>query len=279
MGCGGSKDKEDQKKIKYEMKTTKVAAMDDFFKPVEEALKNAEEIREAVQDDKEEIVEICHTYLLKDEGDQMNVSSKIFFQALSAAHSGEVKKGKFEVEGEAPFLKVTDDQSIPADTNNLGQKLNNFFKACTTGPSKLNDIIKSLQEASGKVAELKNSDTSALSAGDKMTAMKNFGQNSSTLTNGLKKVQDLLPRVQAAASDMAKIGPKLKEYMTNADEVGKKAHENKKIKPSEIFEENYKEGVMTMDEYKQAQAEKDKKKKKWVWLISITLFLALDRPC
>lgn len=263
MGCGGSKDKDgNPNEIKFQMQTVGVAAADDFFKNVGDALESAEKIRKGAEDDKEEALELSHAYRLKDKGQRMRSAFQVLFWAISAGNGGDVKKTKLDIVAELPFLKFERDGNLHNDTNRLGEASNGFLEACANGPADLQNIITKLSEAAEKAPKLKDDcDFSGLGAMEKPKAFKNIAVNTQTLTKNLPKVKDLLPKVQDAAKDMKEIGPNLKNLVDTADETGKKAHESKKTTPSEIFDEFVKDGLLTDDEVKAERDAKDPKKK------------------
>jgi hypothetical protein len=238
MGCTGSKDGEQNRKIDSEFQTINIARFDDFFRDARDLLQAAEDIRSGIEDSKEEGAEIARTWELKEP--KYIDTVQVLFWTASAENEGQIKKADLEVTTEAPFVRMNGNK-IHHETYKLYETFSTYLKTIIEGPEKLKEILEKLQAISEKapdmVKEGKNEiQGSSLDFAGKAGAIAKLGKNSAKLPKELAKCKNLQETLTTAKTDMKELIPKLKELASKADEVGAKAFAEKIVKPGEVFE-------------------------------------------
>jgi len=258
MGCKGSKESpKEQRKIKSKMQKVGVDKYDSFFEGVQKLLEAAEEIREGLEDSKDEGIEQSHVYKLKDP--KFLEVFRVAFWTLSANSNGEIKKCKPVTGSEAPFIKMEDSANLNAWARDLWGCCDKWLKTVIEAPKNLQTIVDSLTNDSKKVTEFNiKEDTASLAMKEKFTAAKAFAANAGTLTKGLAQVTRLPPILKDAVVDSKDIIANLKELVTKADEVGKPACDEVLYYPSAIFDKFHKGEKLSEEEIKKKQEEIEK---------------------
>jgi len=272
MGCKGSKDTKEDKKISGDFERVEIVKFDEFFDNASQLLNNAEKIRSGLDDNREKAAEITHAHLLKDPKYVDNV--QVLFWTLSADANGKVVDTGVTVVNDSPYIQL-DKHKVTADTFNLYQVFTDYVKTVTEGPETIKDIIAKLEEMSKALPELGTEakaeiQASSLSMVDKAKAIAKIGKNSAKLPKELKKCQALSELLKQAVTDMKELVPQLSGLLAKADEVGAKAAAENVKKPAEIFEkyhagarkiEKKAEKAAKKEEKKEAKAEKKEEKK------------------
>jgi len=265
MGCGGSKEESNPNEIKSQMKETKVAEFDDFFKTASEFLEGLEDLRARFQDTREEMNELGRT-------DELVTPSlieavKVFLWSVSAHKDGNIKAAGLSFETDPPAFTV--------DCGHMDYKTYDFsaaFKELVGGlvgaPQKIADLTGQVKEITEKANSLKSGlkekvDNSGLDPMGKMKATANAGVNFTTVFKGLAKAPEVLKQASEAVTDVKALLPKIKDLVLDADTVGKEAAGKGHKKMDEIFEHYQKAPKKTPEQVKaEHKGKKPKNKKK-----------------
>jgi hypothetical protein len=198
-------------------------------------LEPLEEIRAGVEDNLTTMRSISNLVYLKDENFKHAVAA--FFQTVSALNGGEILKANIKVTKEPPFLnfdRLHDENEEFADA--LFGFLNTFF----TGKDKyqalvdgVQNIVEKVQTMSTTIADdIQNANLNPLQAA---RAAKNFSSNLSML----KQAGVNAPRVPKIMLEgglaFGEIIAHILQLYTEADVIGKKAHESKDHTPGKIL--------------------------------------------
>jgi len=266
MGCGSSKEAEDDKSIKTDFKEVKIPEFDTFFNAAKETLEAAEELREGLEDCPDDLKELCEGWRLKEY--KMIEAVKVWFWTLSQNAEGKIANTKFETKTEAPFFGF-DNSKLIVDTVSMGDRLQKFLKCALTAPLKVPELLTKLNDLVTKGNELvKGAPDAAKNANlglGALTAVKNAGMNMKLVVSGLSKFQKLPPLTAEAASNAKEIIGKLKEFYDKADEVGSKAAASSDRYPKYILKTYHPGPQKTEAEIEaeqKAEAEKSGKKGK-----------------
>jgi len=263
MGCTGSKDKKDERKIDYEFDDINILRFDSFFRDARALLQAAEDIRGGVEDSKEEGAELANTWQLKEP--KYTDTVQVLFWAASAENGGQIKNTDLDITSEAPFVKMNGTK-ITHDTYKLYETFSTYLKTIIDGPEKLKEIVEKLQAIAEKapdmVKEGKNEiQGSNLDFAGKAKAVARLAKNANKLPRELVKCKNLQEVLKTAKTDMQELIPKLKELATKADEVGAKAAAEKIIKPAEVFDKYHPGPKKTPKEIEAERKAKSEEKK------------------
>lgn len=266
MGCKGSKDAKEDKQINSDFERVNIVKFDEFFDNASQLLKNAEKIREGLEDNREKAAEITTTHLLKDPKYVDNV--QVLFWTLSAEANGKITDTGVSVINDAPYITL-DKKKIGAETNNLYEVFTDYVKTVTEGPQTLQDILAKLEEMSKALPELGTEakaeiQGSSLGMQEKAQSIAKIGKNSTKLPKELKKCQNLGELLKQAGVDLKELAPQLAGLLAKADETGAKAAAENLKKPSEVFDKFHTGArkVEAKPEKKKAEKKTDKKEEK-----------------
>jgi len=238
MGCKGSKDAKEDKKIDSSFDEIKIQKFDEFFRTAGKVLESAETVRSGLDENREKGAEISHTYLLKDP--KYVDMIQVLFWTLSAEAEGHINKTGIDVTTEAPFIKL-EGKNVTVQTYSLYETFASYVKTVVDGPATVKDAIDNLQLSVNEAPELAKEakgeiEKSDLNFAGKAQAIARFGKNSAKLTKELAKCQKLSDSLKQAGTDLKELAPQLKDLLKNADEIGAKAHAEGLTKPGEVFD-------------------------------------------
>jgi hypothetical protein len=266
MGCKGSKDAKEDKQINSDFERINIVRFDEFFDNASQLLKNAEKIREGLEDNREKAAEITTTHLLKDPKYVDNV--QVLFWTLSAEANGKITDTGVNVINDSPYITL-DGKKVSTDTYGLYQVFGDYVKTVTDGPETLKDILAKLEEMSKTLPELGTEakaeiQGSSLGIQEKAQAIAKIGKNSAKLPKELKKCQNLGELLKQAGTDLKELAPQLAGLLAKADEVGAKAAAENAKKPAEVFAKFHTGArkVEAKPEKKKAEKKTEKKEEK-----------------
>lgn len=164
MGCTGSSEKKDDKKIDGNFEYINIVRFDtvyltsfyisylsQFFRDASNLLQAAEEIRSGIEDAKEEGEDITETWQLK-EPKYVDIV-QVLFWAASAENKGRIVNTDLDITNEAPFVKMNGSK-ITNETYTLYQTFSNYLKALIDGPKSLKDVVEKLQIVAEQIPTL-----------------------------------------------------------------------------------------------------------------------------
>jgi hypothetical protein len=252
MGCGGSKEGENPNEIKYELKDTKVPALDEFFKSASEFLEGLEGLRAAFEETRADMNEIGRT-------DELATPSlleaiKVFFWSVSAHKDGNIKAAGIDYTMDPPAFTVNC-KEMDIKTYDFSAAMKELIGGLVNGPKQIADLGGKLKEISDKTKELSGTfkDTikeSGLGPMEQAKAVGYAGSNFATISKGLAKAPNVLEQSKAAITDVKAMLPKIKPLMDEADVTGKEASAKGVKKIDEIFDQYQKAQRKTPEQIK-----------------------------
>lgn len=262
MGCGHGKD-ENPNVIQSEMKWTKLPELDTFFKSASEFLEGLEDLRAAFQETREEMHELGRTEELKDP--KLIEAFRVFFWACSAEKEGAIILCDLKFSMDPPSVTV-DCGSMDWRTWDFSDAFKRLVGGFTGAPAKIVELTKAAAEVGEKAVEIGKSfsDTvkgSSLNPMEKARAIANCGVNIKRIQEGVTKAPNIFKLAQEALLELKDVIPQIPDLIAQADAVGKKAWEEKRIwRMSEIFEH-----YQTAPKKTEHEIKEDKKRKKGKW--------------
>lgn len=264
MGCGGSKGDSNPNEIKSEMKETKVAEFDEFFKQASEFLEGLEELRAGLQDTRDEMNEIGRTEELATPS--LVEAIRVFLWSVSAHKDGNLAAANLAFESDPPSFTV-DCGMMDHKTYDFSAAFKELIGTFTGAPKKIQELGNQAKEIGEKANSMKSElkakiDGSGLDAMGKIKATANAGINFTTVLKGCAKAPEILKQAGEAVNDLKGVLPKIKELILHSDDVGKKAAEKHHKKMDEIFEHYQTAPKKTPEQIKAEQKGKKPKPKR-----------------
>jgi len=287
MGCGASKDPKKGREIQFEMKKVDAFALDHLYDRCTPALKSAEELREALQDARDLAIKNTGTHWLTQA--HLNEAIRTLLWSISATNGGQIAGAEVNVLFQHPYFtvnkaKLTPEQIAVAEPLlRYFSKIGNSTKAVTESHEQLAGLQKEWIDTLKAEKDRIQGEVTAIQEEEKRTGKKDWarigkeakfaalnGLNGKNLLEGVKKMQDLIPEAQKQEDELNALLTQSVEYLKEADVMGKKAADEKVLKPREIFakfhpgEKRDKKTVETewgKDDGPAITAKKDEKKK------------------
>lgn len=147
---------------------------------------------------------------------------------------------KFEVIREKPYLRI-DCANMPIEIGQFEDKLKLFIQTMIEVPGELMKLFESGKDLIEKVIEygkdpdslLKNANIDPFSF-DGMKCIKNIAMNVKKVAQGGMRVKDLVMKMDEPVKVVADLCSNFKDIVSKADEVGKKARKENKLKLEEV---------------------------------------------
>ena len=261
MGCGVSKQVDDANTIQSDFKELSIPKFNEFFDNVKIVLEMCEEIREGLQDNREDAIQGTDVDWLQEV--KFLEAVRVFLWSISSSNEGNINKAGITTKESSPYFDL-DRTNLYVEQVLVLEDIQKFLAAITTGIPKIPDIVKKLEDAvtEGKEMaktikeEAKNANLPKTKILGEMSAM---AANMSKLGKNCVKVKNLPEIAKIGTSDLAELLKNIRELINNADEIGAKAHAEKIFKPKEIFHKFHQGPKKTKDEKEKADKKEGRK--------------------
>jgi len=146
------------------------------------------------------------------------------------------------------------------------------LKTCVEAPKTVVDIVQDITKLAEQMPELLKDPAGDAKAAnlnplDLAKAVANSAANMAKLGKQVPKCKDLPELVKSAVADLKAVIPKIRDFVKDADTVGKKASDEGNRKPKGIFDKYHPgakktEAEIAAEKKAEAEAKKNKKKEK-----------------
>jgi len=242
MGCGKSKDANEDPKFVFIAKPTTVDDVDKVFDAVKTDIDSLEKLRRDLEDTRAEARSISGTVRLKDDKIRFAEACRVFTQAVSACHGGKINNSDIKVEHTIPMLTINTGNLSP-DTATLFQLIQDYLQAAVNAPENFKKCFDALKGQQDNLKAMKDTLPDQIKdkgMGEKLKIAQAFAENMAQIVKVLDKANKLRVLADEQQKEQLGIVHDLEDFVKAADVVGAEAAREKLLKPIQIFEKYHK---------------------------------------
>jgi uncharacterized protein YoxC len=235
MGCFHSSNiRDESKRIDYDFTYTNVRQVDQVFIELRESMSAIEKLRSGIEDNRDALIYKTYAITLKEPS--FREAIKIMFWCISANHEGNIRNCQPSVENKAPFVNLN--IKPHSDVYPLWATFQHYLKTIAEGFEEIQKELRTTQALLEQVESLSTGglrrDVENLSEPEKSQATVNGTKSIEKIRRQVQKIQRVKDVINQAKNEIEDMTGYLQGLIENADEVGAKAHEERKLTPEAI---------------------------------------------
>jgi len=238
MGCGKSKDANEDPKFVFVAEPTNIENIDKVFDAVKTDVESLEKLRRDLDDTRSEARAITGTVRLKDDKIRFAEACRVFTWTISANNNGKIGNSNINVEHTMPMLTLNSG-SLSPDADKLFHLIQDYLQAAVVAPENFKKCFDSLKGQQDRLKEMKDTLPDQIkdkTMGEKLKIGQAFAKNMAQIAKVAEKANKLRVLADEQQKEQHNIVHDMEDFVKEADKIGAEAYREKLLRPIQIFE-------------------------------------------